>query len=105
MRETKKHVFIKEIKLMLYAFGDVQSPRLDTLITVHNYLCSYLNTLLIKTHNMAKVKGKTKTEDLLFFLKRDRKKYSRVKNLLKTNEELIRTRKIIDQPENESEVE
>ena len=81
---------------MLYAFGDVSLPRVDTTITVHNYLCSYLNNLLVKTHNMAKVKGKTKTEDILFFLKRDRKKYTRVKNLLITNEELVHTRKIFD---------
>lgn len=90
---------------MLYAFGDVNLPRIDTTLTVHNYLSDYLNSLLIKTHNMAKIKGKTKTEDLLFFLKRDRKKYTRVKNLLHTNEELINARKIFEAKDYEKEEE
>ncbi|OQS54793.1 TAF13 [Ecytonucleospora hepatopenaei] len=96
MREQKRNTFLKEVRMMLYAFGDVETPRIDTTSVVHNYLCEYLSTLLIKTHKMAQIKGKTKTEDLLFFLKRDRTKYTRVKNLLLTNEELINARKIFE---------
>lgn len=103
MREGRKGVFLKEVRLIMYAFGDINMPRIDTALTVHSYLCDYLNTLLIKTHNMAKIKGKTKTEDLLFFLKRDRKKYARVKNLLLTNEELINARKIFEPKDYEKE--
>ncbi|ORD93692.1 TAF13 [Enterospora canceri] len=103
MKDIRKNVFLKEVRLMLYAFGDVSVPRVDTSLTVHGYLCDYLNTLLTKTHNMAKIKGKTKTEDLLFFLRRDRTKYTRVKNLLLTNEELIHARKIFEPKDYEKE--
>ncbi|KAL6120838.1 hypothetical protein NUSPORA_02363 [Nucleospora cyclopteri] len=103
MKDLKRNTFLKEVRLMMYAFGDVSVPRMDTSIAVNNYLCDYLNALLIKTHNMATIKGKTKTEDLLFFLKRDRKKYTRVKNLLMTNEELINARKIFEYKDYEKE--
>ena len=103
MKDLRKNMFLKEVRLMLFAFGDVSAPRMDTSIAVHNYLCDYLNALLIKTHDMAIIKGKTKTDDLLFFLKRDRKKYTRVKNLLVTNEELMNARKIFECKEFEKE--
>ena len=103
MKEVRKNIFLKEVRMMMYAFGDVNVPRLDTAMVVHSYLCEYLNTLLVKTHKMAHIKGKTKTEDLLFFLKRDRSKYTRVKNLLLTNEELINARKIFEAKDYEKE--
>lgn len=103
MREAKKINFLKEIRLMMYGFGDVSAPREDTIEVLHNYLVDYLNVLMCKAHSMAKIKGKTKTEDLMYFLKRDRKKYSRVKNLLITNEELKVARKIFECKEYEKE--
>lgn len=103
MKETKKISFLKEIRLMMYGFGDVNSPRIDTAEVLHNYLIDYLGVLLAKTHSMAKIKGKTKTEDLMYFLKRDRRKYSRVRNLLAMNEDLIAERKIFKTKEYEEE--
>lgn len=103
MREAKKINFMKEVRLMMYGFGDVSAPREDTADVLHSYLIDYLTVLLTKTHNMAKLKGKTKTEDLMYFLKRDRKKYSRVKNLLITNEELKLARKIFECKEYEKD--
>ncbi|ELA42161.1 uncharacterized protein VICG_00804 [Vittaforma corneae ATCC 50505] len=61
---------------------------MDTVEVLHSYLMDYLSLLLTKVHSMARIKGKTKTEDLMYFLKRDRKKYSRIKNLLLINEEV-----------------
>jgi transcription initiation factor TFIID subunit 13 len=103
MREVKKVSFYKEIRSMMYGFGDVSSPRMDTIEALQNYLMEYLSLLLTKVHSMAKIKGKTKTEDLMYFLKRDRKKYSRVKNLLLTNEELKVARKIFECKEYEKD--
>lgn len=103
MRESKKVSFLKEVRLMMYGYGDVSAPRIDTAEVLHNYLIDYLNILLTKTHSMAKIKGKTKTEDLMYFLKHDRKKYSRVKSLLITNEELKAARKIFECKEYEND--
>lgn len=103
MRETKKISFIKELRQMMYGFGDVSTPRVDTAEVLHNYLMEYLSILLTKTHSMAKIKGKTKTEDLMYFLKRDRTKYSRAKTLLVTNEELKNARKAFQAKDYEKE--
>lgn len=103
MREAKKVSFLKEVRQMMYGYGDVDAPRPDTADVLHGYLIDYLTILLTKTHNMAKIKGKTKTEDLMYFLRRDRRKYSRVKSLLITNEELKVARKIFERKEYEHE--
>lgn len=89
---------------MLYGYGDVNTPRADTTETLHNYLIDYLHILLTNTHAMAKIKGKTKTEDLMYFLKRDRSAYSRVKFLLIANEEIKASRKILECKEYENDL-
>lgn len=88
---------------MMYGFGDHEIPRKDTSELLHAYLLSYLRNLLIRTQNMAKLKGKTKTDDLLYVIKKDRRKYLRVKGLLLTNEELKNARKAFDYEEYEKE--
>lgn len=103
MAEPKKFMFIKELRQMMYGLGDVNTPHNDTVETLHNYLIEYLTILLTKVHSMAKIKGKTKTEDLMYFLKRDRLKYSRVKTLLLRNEQLKAERKIFEAKDYEKE--
>lgn len=103
MRERKKISLLKDLRQMMYGFGDSINPRIDTIELLHDYLNAYLRNLLIKTQNMAKLKGKTKTDDLLYILKKDRRKYLRVKNLLRTNEELKNARKAFDFEEYEKE--
>jgi transcription initiation factor TFIID subunit 13 len=103
MKDTRKCTFYKEVRQMMHGFGDSNTPRMDSVEVLHNYLIDYLCILLTKTHSMAKIKGKTKTEDLMYFLKRGRKKYSRVKHLLLLNEKLKAERKVFDKEEYEKE--
>ncbi|KAM0674493.1 hypothetical protein GVAV_002108 [Gurleya vavrai] len=103
MRERRKVSFIKEIRHMMYGYGDVKNNRYDTAEILEAYTIDYLKTLLTNTMNMAQLKGKTKTEDLLIMLRNDRRKYTRVKDLLTTNEELKNARKLIDLEEFEKE--
>ncbi|KAG0435526.1 Transcription initiation factor TFIID subunit 13 [Dictyocoela muelleri] len=103
MKDRKKTSFLKEIRPMMYGFGDVINPRQDTAEVLQDYIIGYLKSLLIQTQNMAKIKGKTKTDDLLYILKKDRRKYMRVKTLLKLNEELKKTTKAFDCEEYEKE--
>lgn len=93
MREKRKTSFLKEISLMMYGCGDVCSPQQGTAELVQEYMIGYLAGLLTKIHSMARIKGKTKTEDLLYFLKKDPRKYVRVKELLLKNEEFNTARK------------
>lgn len=95
MREKRKLSFLKEISQMMYGCGDVSNPCHDTAELVQEYMMSYVSEILVQTHNMAKIKGKTKTDDLLYFLKKDPKKYARVKELLVISEEVKSARKAI----------
>ncbi|CAD25282.1 TRANSCRIPTION INITIATION FACTOR TFIID [Encephalitozoon cuniculi GB-M1] len=103
MREARRVNFMKDIKVMMYGYGDVVAPRYDTAEALHGYVLDYMSILLTNTHNMAQVKGKTKTEDLLYYLKRDRKKYSRVRHLLITNEEIKLAKKAFEPKDYEKE--
>lgn len=94
--KEKKPNFLREIRVLMYAHGDVTHPRYDTAETLHGYLIGYLTTLLLKAKDVSKARGRTKTDDLLYTVKRDRRKYTRVKELLATNEELKRARKPFD---------
>ncbi|KAI5192253.1 transcription initiation factor TFIID subunit 13 [Nematocida minor] len=92
MKERKPN-FIREIRLLMYSLGDTVNPRLDSATVIHDYLCHYLTTILKKAKTVSKSRGRTKTDDLMYTIKRDRRKYTRAKELLLTNEELKKARK------------
>ncbi|KAH9385244.1 transcription initiation factor TFIID subunit 13 [Nematocida major] len=92
MKERKPN-FIREIRMLMYSLGDTVNPRLDSAMVIHDYLCHYLTNILQKAKIVSKSRGRTKTDDLLYTIKRDRRKYTRAKELLVTNEELKKARK------------
>jgi transcription initiation factor TFIID subunit 13 len=92
---TGNNLFTKELYSLMYAFGDVEQPRLDSVqlldAIVERYICDYLQAA--KRLNPA---GKLRVEDLLYALKDDPKKLARVEELLYMNEELKKARKAFD---------
>ncbi|EJW05169.1 hypothetical protein EDEG_04113 [Edhazardia aedis USNM 41457] len=96
MKERKKISFHKELRHMLYGFGDTINPRYDTTEVLQQYVIDYIQTVLNNVYNYSKIKGKTKTDDLLFILRKDRKKWTRVKDLLLLSEEVKMARKAFD---------
>jgi len=95
MREKRPN-FVREIRQLMYAHGDSLNPRTDSAETIHDYLYNYLTEVLRKTKRVSKSRGRAKTEDLLYVIKRDRRKYLRAKELLTTNEEIKKARKIME---------
>jgi len=47
MKEKRKHQFTKEIKLLMYGFGDVQNPRQDSAELLEDILNNYLQDIVI----------------------------------------------------------
>lgn len=99
MRGRAKGTLGKEIKIMLYAFGDVQTPRQDTAELLEEMVTQYIADMTLKANLVSKKRGKLRTEDLMFILRKDKKKYSRMQELLYMNEELKRARKAFDADE------
>ncbi|KAM0683686.1 Transcription initiation factor TFIID subunit 13 [Mitosporidium daphniae] len=86
-RRVEKRVLIKELRTMLYGFGDVPVPRQDTVEVVEDCLFDFLTRFVAKPRG-----GKVRTEDLLTVLKRDPRKLGRVEELLFMNVELRKAR-------------
>ena len=84
---------------MLYAFGDVQVPRQDTADLLEDMTTQYIADMTNKASSVSKKRGKLRTEDLMFILRKDRKKYARMQELLYMNEELKKARRAFDADE------
>ena len=61
------------------------------------FLC--FDSLSIQTHKAMEIgkQGKVQVEDIMYLMRKDPKKYSRVKDLLLMNEELKKARKAFDE--------
>ena len=107
----------KEIRQLLYAFGDSAAPREDTVSCVEDLLLQYIIGTTQRAHDVAAaghrrsminsgqilIAGantgaavRVKTEDLLFVLRDDPKKLARAEELLFMNEELKKARRAFE---------
>ena len=95
----KKRAFGKDLRALMYGFGDDLYPRPDTLDLVEECLMEELARTMDKVLQKTPKGGKYRTEDLLEVLRRDVRKHGRMEELLYMNEELIRVRKAFDTDE------
>jgi len=103
-QEAKKLTFTRELRPMLYGFGDDPDPRQDSVELVEGLLLSYLDTFLCDCQAVASTRSlpgygqgpKVKLEDIMYCLRRDEKKTARVEEMLYQNENLKRARRIMD---------
>jgi transcription initiation factor TFIID subunit 13 len=87
--------FTKELYPLIYAFGDVPTPRPDTVALVEQLTIDYLTNFLEKSKKLTS-NNKPRVEEMLFVIRNDDKKLSRVEGLLYMNEELKKARKAFD---------
>lgn len=99
----RRQVFVKELRPMMYGFGDDPDPRADSVVLVEDLLLGYLDTLLQDCQAVAATRqnpsqgpAKVKLEDILYCLRHDEKKTARVEEMLYQNENLKRARRILD---------
>ncbi|ORX86526.1 TFIID-18kDa-domain-containing protein [Anaeromyces robustus] len=99
MKEKRKHQFTKEIKLLMYGFGDVQNPRQDSAELLEDILYNYLQDICTKVARVGHKRGKVITDDFLYILRKDPKKLARCKELLIMQEDLRKARTLFEEPE------
>ncbi|KAK3821434.1 MAG: transcription initiation factor IID, 18kD subunit-domain-containing protein [Benniella sp.] len=97
--KRKKYVFAKELKQLMYGFGDVPNPSNDAVGVLEDMLIEYLTDTCIQAAAVAEKRGKVNVEDFKFVLRKDAKKRARVEELLYMNEDIRRAKKIADIPE------
>lgn len=94
--EKRKKMFTKELRCMMYGFGDDQNPYSESVDLIEDLVVEYITELTKKAMEVGRT-GRIAVEDIIFLIRKDAKKYSRVRELLTMNEELRKARKAFDE--------
>ena len=84
-------MFARDLQYMMHGFGDDPNPYSETIELVDDLVVQFITEMTLKSMDVGK-KGKLRVEDILFVIRKDTKKYARVKDLLMMNEELKRAK-------------
>ena len=76
--------FTNELKGIMYGFGDVENPDQELLELLQEYVIEYIQNIAYAAFRRNKRKGSNELSlrDLLYVLKKDKKRYYRIKNLI-----------------------
>ena len=91
----KKKYFTRELRYMMHGFGDDLNPYNETVDLVEDLVVEFITEMSLKAMDLGK-KGKIHVDDLLYLIRRDPKKYARVRDLLQMNEELKQAKRIFE---------
>ena len=80
---------------MMHGFGDDPNPYTETVDLVEDLVVEFITEMTVRAMEVGK-SGKVHVNDIMFVLRRDHKKYARVNELLRMNEELKKARKAFD---------
>eukprot|EP01026_Neomeris_dumetosa_P055847 TRINITY_DN50929_c0_g1_i3.p2 TRINITY_DN50929_c0_g1~~TRINITY_DN50929_c0_g1_i3.p2 ORF type:complete len:161 (-),score=18.28 TRINITY_DN50929_c0_g1_i3:300-782(-) len=94
-------LFRKDLRAMMYGFGDDPVPVQESVELVGDIVSDYITTVLLKAKANAALKGRVTEKELQFLVRKDGRKFRRVRELLRMNEELKEARKAFQQDEME----
>ncbi|KAL3312712.1 hypothetical protein Ciccas_008695 [Cichlidogyrus casuarinus] len=101
--DRKKKLFSKEsktilrsVRALLNAFGDDENPVPETVSLIEEMAVKYIMDTTMKASQIGR-KGKVGVDELLYLVRNDKKKFSRVKELLLLHEELRKARKVFEE--------
>ncbi|KAK7598078.1 hypothetical protein V9T40_006313 [Parthenolecanium corni] len=92
----RKRMFSKELRCMMYGFGDDQNPYTESVDFLEDLVIEFITDMTHKAMDIGK-SGRVQVEDILYLVRKDKRKYARVKELLNMNEELKKARKAFDE--------
>ncbi|KAI8508364.1 PREDICTED: transcription initiation factor TFIID subunit 13-like [Branchiostoma belcheri] len=92
----KKRMFQKELRCMMYGFGDDQNPYAESVDLLEDLVIEFITETTHKAMEVGRP-GRVQVEDIVFLIRKDPRKYARVKDLLTMNEELKKARKAFDE--------
>ncbi|CAG2107615.1 unnamed protein product, partial [Medioppia subpectinata] len=94
--DKKKRIFSKELRCMMYGFGDDHNPYTETVDMFEDLVIQFITDIALRAMEMGRP-GRVAVEDIMHLVQRDGRKFSRVKDLLTMNEELKKARKAFDE--------
>ncbi|XP_066153245.1 transcription initiation factor TFIID subunit 13 [Euwallacea fornicatus] len=92
----RKRLFSKELRCMMYGFGDDQNPYTESVDIIEDLVIEFITEMTQRAMEIGRT-GRVQVEDIVFLVRKDLRKYARVKDLLTMNEELKRARKAFDE--------
>ena len=92
----RKRLFSKELRCMMYGFGDDQNPYTESVDLLEDLVIEFITEMTHKGMEIGRT-GRVQVEDIVFLVRKDQRKYARVKDLLTMNEELKKARKAFDE--------
>ncbi|XP_003743164.1 transcription initiation factor TFIID subunit 13 [Galendromus occidentalis] len=92
----RKRLFSKELCAMMYGFGDDKQPYMETVDLLEELVIEFITDLCHRAMEIGRP-GRVQVEDIIFLVRKDPRKYARVKDLLTMNEELKKARKAFDE--------
>nr|XP_004447096.1 transcription initiation factor TFIID subunit 13-like [Dasypus novemcinctus] len=92
----RKRLFSKEQWCMMYGFGDDQNPYTESVNILEDLVIEFITEMTHKTTSIGR-QGGVQVEDIVFLIRKDPRKFARVKDLLTMNEELKQARKAFDE--------
>ncbi|CAL8468884.1 g8425 [Coccomyxa elongata] len=97
----KRGLFSKDLKVMMYGYGDAENPFSATVDLVEDIVVDYVTTMAHTAMEHATGRdGKVQPEDMLYLVRKDPRKFARATELLRMNDEIKQARKsLADAPE------
>uniref|UniRef100_A0A1B0C698 Transcription initiation factor TFIID subunit 13 n=1 Tax=Glossina palpalis gambiensis TaxID=67801 RepID=A0A1B0C698_9MUSC len=92
----RKRLFSKELRCMMYGFGDDKNPYTESVDLLEDLVIEFITEMTHKAMEIGRT-GRVQVEDIIFLVRKDPRKYARVKDLLTMNEELKKARKAFDE--------
>ncbi|XP_035779506.1 transcription initiation factor TFIID subunit 13 [Anopheles aquasalis] len=92
----RKRLFSKELRCMMYGFGDDQNPYTESVDLLEDLVVEFITEMTHRAMEIGRT-GRVQVEDIVFLVRKNSRKYARVKDLLTMNEELKRARKAFDE--------
>ncbi|OAD61853.1 Transcription initiation factor TFIID subunit 13 [Eufriesea mexicana] len=81
---------------MMYGFGDDQNPYTESVDLLEDLVIEFITEMTHRAMEIGRT-GRVQVEDIVFLVRKDPRKYARVKDLLTMNEELKKARKAFDE--------
>uniref|UniRef100_A0A914PQJ3 Transcription initiation factor TFIID subunit 13 n=1 Tax=Panagrolaimus davidi TaxID=227884 RepID=A0A914PQJ3_9BILA len=94
-KEDPMEKFRREIRTMLYAFGDVKNPHEATLDLIYSIVVEYI-TNVAKIGQSLEPRNKLTLQAIHYMTQHDIRKFDRIRELLTMNEEIKKARKDFD---------
>lgn len=80
---------------MMYGFGDDKNPYTESVELLEELVLKYITDTTRKAMNTKRT-GRLTVDDIMYLIRKDKRKCDRVKELLLMNEELKKSRKAFD---------